>query len=90
MRKTKQAKPTREEILKGMGWEPLKVPGVPRAVLAAENRRMQDDLVGWVQGLSAHIDKVDAAAKERKVQRKRAKASPRRPAGKKRPSSKKT
>ena len=80
MRKTKQAKPTREEILKGMGWEPLKVPGVPRAVLAAENRRMQDDIVNWVQGLSDHID----AAGARKPA-KRGKASPPGPAGKKRP-----
>ena len=60
MKKTKP-RPTREDILKGMGWKPLKVPGVPRPVLDAENRRMQDEIVGWVQGLSAHIDKGDAA-----------------------------
>ena len=83
MKKAKLSKPpTREEILKGMGWEPLKVPGVPRAVLDAENRRMQDEIVGWVQGLSAHIDKVDAAGARKPA--KRGKASPRRPAGKKR------
>jgi hypothetical protein len=81
MRKTK---PTRQEILKGMGWEPFKMgPGVPAAVVEAENRRMQDYIVGWAQGMAATIAKVDAAGKgPKQAQRKPAKASP--PAGRKR------
>jgi hypothetical protein len=66
-RKEKQLKPAREareEILKGIGWEPLDFPpDVPADVVEAENRRMQDEIVGWVQGLAAHIDKYDQAQK---------------------------
>jgi excisionase family DNA binding protein len=74
----KELKPTREEILKGIGWEPLKVPGVPPEALEEENRRLQDDVVAFVQGLSAHLDKVDAAAGKgrKKPQRKRTKSAP--------------
>ena len=77
--------PTRAEILKGMGWKPFKMgPGVPAAVVEAENRRMQDYIVGWAQGMAAHIAKVDAAERTRKqAQRKRAKVAPARPPGKK-------
>jgi hypothetical protein len=66
-RKKAESKPTREareEILKGIGWEPLDFPpDVPADVVEAENRRMQDEIVGWVQGLAAHIDKYDQAQK---------------------------
>jgi 2'-5' RNA ligase len=63
-RKAKHTKLTREEILESMGWEPLDFPpGVPADVVEAENRRMQDEIVGWVQGLAAHIDKYDRAQK---------------------------
>ena len=51
-------------ILKGIGWEPVDFPpDVPSDVVEAENRRMQDEIVGWVQGLAAHIDKYDQAQK---------------------------
>ena len=57
-----------------MGWEPFKMgPGVPRAVVEAENRRMQDYIVSWAQGMAAHIAKVDAAAKGRKQAQRREK-----------------
>src|ERR1019366_2661666 len=63
-RKAKHTKITREEILKSIGWEPLDFPpDVPADVVEAENRRMQDEIVGWVQGLAAHIDKYDQAQK---------------------------
>ena len=52
----KHTKLTREEILKAINWEPVRFPGVPTAVGEAENRRMQDYIVNWVQGLAAHID----------------------------------
>ena len=65
MARARGAKPTREEILKSMGWKPLKMPGVPRVVVEAENRRMQDYVVNWVQGLTAHLDKVEAAGRTR-------------------------
>src|ERR1035437_2142033 len=59
-KKTKHTKPTRQEILKGIGWKPLEAPpGVPADVVEAENRRMQDGIVGWAQGLAAHIDKYE-------------------------------
>jgi hypothetical protein len=66
-RKKAESKPTREareEILKGIGWEPLDFPpDVPADVVEAENRRMQDEIGGWVQGLEAHIGKYDQAQK---------------------------
>ena len=63
-RKEIPSKLSREEILEGMGWEPLEFPpGVPADVVEAENRRMQDEIVGWVQGLAAHINKYDQAQK---------------------------
>jgi hypothetical protein len=67
-----------------MGWEPLKVPGVSPAVLEAEDRRMQDYIVGWVQGLSAHIDKVDAAKGLKQARRKVTKAPTSSPGSRKR------
>jgi len=72
----KQAKLTREAILRGIGWKPLKMPGVPRDVVEAENRRMQDYLVHWTQGLAAHIEKVEATEARRQGPRKRAEAKP--------------
>jgi hypothetical protein len=79
-RKAKRTNPTREEILKGVDWEPLDLPGCPTEVVEAESRRMQDYIVGWVQGLSAHIEKCEV-----KPQRKRAKSSASRTGAKKRP-----
>ena len=32
-------------------------------VVEAENRRIQDEIVGWVHGFAAHIDKYDQAQK---------------------------
>ena len=32
---------------------------MPADVVEAENRRMQDGIVGWAQGLAAHIDKYE-------------------------------
>jgi hypothetical protein len=61
---SKPAREARDEILKGIGWEPLDFPpDVPADVVEAENRRMQDEIVGWVQGLAAHIDKYDQTQK---------------------------
>jgi hypothetical protein len=60
MKKANGSPPTRVEILKGIGWKPLKMPGVPAAVAKAENRRMQDYLVNWTQGMAAHIEMVEA------------------------------
>jgi len=63
-RKGKHTELSREEILESVGWEPLDFPpDVPADVVEAENRRMQDEIVGWVQGLAAHIDKFDHAQK---------------------------
>src|ERR1035441_6661421 len=61
VRKAKSSIPTREEILKGMGWEPLCLPGCPPKVVEAENRRRQDEIVAWVRGMSAHIEKCEHA-----------------------------
>jgi hypothetical protein len=54
MRKAKQSRPTREEILEGIGYEPLTFPAslrVPEALRAEEDRAMQDYIVAWTQGL---------------------------------------
>jgi hypothetical protein len=61
MKQAKRSKMSRKEILAGIGWRPLKMPGVPAAVAKAENKRQADYLVSWVRGLAAHIEKVDAA-----------------------------
>lgn len=75
-RKAKETKPTREEILKAINWKPVRLPGVPAAVVKAENRRIQDYIVNWTQGLASHIEKVEAAERARnRAQRKRANAS---------------
>jgi hypothetical protein len=60
-KKTKHKKPTRKEVLKGIDWKPIELPGCPSKVVEAENRRIQDHIVGWVQGLAAHIDKYEQA-----------------------------
>ncbi|MGA2580042.1 MAG: hypothetical protein ABSH24_28925 [Bryobacteraceae bacterium] len=85
-RKAKPTKPTREEILKAINWKPIKIPGAPAAVVKEENRRMQDYIVNWTQGLALHIEKVEAAERARKREQwKRANASPAcRPGAKKR------
>lgn len=45
-----------------MDWQPLEpFPGVPPEVVEAENRRMEDEVVGWVRGLAAHIGKYEQA-----------------------------
>ena len=53
------AREAREQILREIGWKPLDLPGCPPEEVEAENRHMQDYLVGWAQGLAAHIDKYD-------------------------------
>lgn len=61
-KKPKQTKLTREEILKGIDWKPGYFPAsMPQAVREQLDREQQDYLVGWVQGLAAHIDKYDQA-----------------------------
>jgi hypothetical protein len=78
MKTTKQARPTREEILKGIGYTPLTFPEslhVPEAVRAAEDLAMQDYIVGWTLGLWDHINKSDAAAGRQRAGRNRARPS---------------
>src|SRR5580700_8175773 len=73
----KKARPTREEVLKGIGYKPLVMgKGVPEHVRAAEDRAMQDYIVAWTQGLWDHINKFDAAANSQPAERGRMKASP--------------
>jgi hypothetical protein len=70
MRKAKQSRPTREEILEGIGYEPLTFPAslrVPEALRAEEDRAMQDYIVAWTQGLwdfvHAHENAPDPSTK---------------------------
>ena len=70
MKKAKQSRPTREEILAGIGYTPLTFPAslhVPQALRAKEERAHQDYVVAWVQGLwdfiQAHEDDRDPSAK---------------------------
>jgi|SRR5580658_7816770 hypothetical protein len=70
IKKAKQSRPTREEILEGIGYTPLTFPEslhVPEAVRAAEERANQDYVVAWVQGLwdfiQAHENDPDPSAK---------------------------
>ena len=63
MKKATQSRPTREEILEGIGYTPLTFPEnlhVPEAVRAAEDLAMQDYIVGWTLGLWDHINKAPA------------------------------
>jgi hypothetical protein len=79
MKRAQQSKPTREEILEGIGYTPLTFPAslhVPEAVRAAEDLAMQDYIVGWTLGLWDQISNFDAATGRRRVGRARAKASP--------------
>jgi hypothetical protein len=79
IKKAKQSRPTREEILEGIGYTPQTFPEslhVPEAVRAAEDLAMQDYIVGWTLGLWDHINKFDAAAGRQRAGRARAKASP--------------
>jgi hypothetical protein len=43
-------RPTRAEILKGVGWKPLSAGLMPEDVRKAEDRRMQDEIVAWTLG----------------------------------------
>jgi len=66
MRKTKSSRPTRKEILTGIGYKALEpAAGVPEEVRAAEDRELQDYLVTWVQGMSEHIASYDKTLKAR-------------------------
>jgi hypothetical protein len=78
IQKAQQSRPTREEILEGIGYTPLTFPAslhVPEAVRAAEDLAMQDYIVGWTQGLWDFVNKSDAAADPQPAGRARAKAS---------------
>jgi hypothetical protein len=78
VKKAKQSRPTREEILEGIGYTPLTFPEslhVPEAVRAAEDLAMQDYIVGWTLGLWDHINNFDAAPDRQPSKRGRAKAS---------------
>ena len=48
-------RPTREQILDGIGFEPLTMPGVPEDVCAIESEALQDYLVAWTQGAWDHV-----------------------------------
>src|ERR1700683_150032 len=79
VKKAKQSRPTREEILEGIGYKPLTFPEslhVPEAVRAAEDLAMQDYIVAWTLGLWDHINNFDAATARQRAGRARAKASP--------------
>jgi len=55
-----QTKRAREEILKGIDWKPGHYPAsMPQALREQLDREQQDYIIGWVQGLTAHIDKYD-------------------------------
>jgi hypothetical protein len=74
----KQSRPTREEILEGIGYTPLTFPAslhVPEAVRAAEDMAMQDYIVGWTLGLWDFINKSGAAGDRQPARQARAKAS---------------
>jgi hypothetical protein len=69
-RKAKQSRPTRDEILEGIGYTPLTFPAsrhVPEALRAQEERANQDYIVAWVQGLGnfihAHENDPDPSTK---------------------------
>jgi hypothetical protein len=79
IKKAKQSRPTREEILEGIGYTPLTFPEslhVPEAVRAAEDLAMQDYIVGWTLGLWDHINNFDGATDRQRAGRAGAKASP--------------
>jgi|ERR1700728_2578977 hypothetical protein len=79
VKKAKQSRPTREEILEGIGYTPLTFPEslhVPEAVRAAEDLAIQDYIVAWTQGLWDHINHFDGATGRQRAGRARAKASP--------------
>ena len=70
IKKAKQSRPTREEILEGIGYTPLTFPAslhVPEALRAKEERANQDYVVAWVQGLwdfiHAHENDPDPSVK---------------------------
>jgi hypothetical protein len=62
-------RPTRAEILKGIGWKPIPVGLVPEKDRKAENRRMQDEIVSWTLALWDHIDQLDHPKKTVKGQK---------------------
>ena len=91
MKKAKQSRPTREEILEGIGYTPLTFPAslhVPEALRAREERANQDYVVAWVQGFWDLIHEQendpdpraklaqDASAGRQRAGRARAKALP--------------
>jgi hypothetical protein len=59
-------RPTRAEVLKGAGWEPLPVGILPEKLRKAEDRRMQDYIVAWTLGLWDHVHRLDKPRKTAK------------------------
>ena len=58
---SKPFKPTRSEILRATRADMRPPKGVPQKVVDEVQRRQDDYIVGWVQGLAAHLEKIDAA-----------------------------
>jgi hypothetical protein len=88
MKKTyKPFKPTRAEILRATRVDMRPPKGVPQGVMDEVERQQDDYIVAWVQGLNAHIQKIEAARLRRgkRSQEKAAKgtARPRRSSGRK-------
>jgi hypothetical protein len=63
---TSDKRPTRAEILKGIGWKPLSAGLLPEKLRKAENRRMQDEVVAWTLGLWDHMQTLKKTARSRK------------------------
>jgi len=58
---SKPFKPRRAEILRATRVDIRAPKGVPQGVIDEVQRAQDDYIVGWVQGLAAHIGKIEAA-----------------------------